>query len=927
MKKKLTTILIILIALFSIVLLSSNVIIDILWFKEVGYLSVYLTKAISIFKLFIPIFIVMSIILYLYSRTLFKDIVRIVGHTEDKFKKFYYGVTFGIAAIVSISISTKHWYSILQFQNSVSFNETDPLFNNDISFYVFKLPLIEVIYNILLSLVMMLIVITIVMYFMIKTKYKIEDFKSNIIHIDKSGKKRFSIIAFAIFIMISGAFILKSYSILYSPRGVVYGAGYTDYNVTLLFYRVIIVLSLISAIISIVFIYRSKVKYVFILGGVVIAAIVLEPITAQITQNFFVKSNELEFEKKYISYNIDSTRKAFNIANMEEKSFEPKYNLDAAQIEENKDIIDNLRVNSVEPVLSFYDQVQSMKNYYNFHDIDTDRYNINGKDSQVFVSVREIDTSNINTWQNKHLIYTHGYGTVMSNVNSVTSEGQPNFVMSDLPTKNDTDIVLDNPRTYFGESSNDYIIVNTNIDEMDYPNGDENQGTKYDGTAGIKLTPLNKLLFSIREGSSRILFSQDITSESKIILNKNIVERVNKIAPFLMYDKDPYVVIDEGRLFWIIDAYTTTNRYPYSKPYDGVNYIRNSVKVVVDAYNGTTDFYIVDNEDPIVKSYSKIFKGLFKPLNEMSDTLKEHFRYPETLFDLQCDVLGKYHITNPQTFFTQDDMWQVSTGDTTNTNDIEEDNEQSIINNDKNKEPEPTTTTEASEALYLMTKLPGEDKPEMILSEYFNVLGKQNMVSMVAARMDGDNYGKLVMYKFPQQKTIYSPMLFNNKIMQDKDITSQIKLWEGRGSQVLDGDIIILPINDSLLYLKTIYLKANSDNAIPEVKKIVISDGIKIVSGDTVEEALQMLFNYNGETTDLDENNPGEVPGQGNDTVISGSDAKEAKRLYDEALNALKEGNWNKYGENIDKLGELINKINGVSNQDIDSSSDIINEN
>ncbi|MSR91954.1 UPF0182 family membrane protein [Inconstantimicrobium porci] len=908
MKKRLGFIIATIVIIFAVFFMSSSFIIDYQWFKEVGYTSVYFTKVFSILKLFIPIFLIIFLIIYLYSRSLFNDIRTLAGDSVIKGKKIYNIIVVFVSVVFAFNIASKYWYTILQFTNSISFNEKDPLFNKDISFYVFKLPLIQVIYNTLLGLAAVLVIITIATYIALKVKFNITQI-NDITNVKKS-KRKFAIISFVIFMMISVGFILKSYYLLYSPRGVVYGAGYTDNNITLLFNKVVTIVAAVFSFVSIFLILKDKKKILTGFAAVIVGLVILEPIAAVITQNFFVKSNELEFEKKYINYHIESTRKAYNIDSIEEKSFEPKYNLDAEQIKKNNDIISNLRINSIEPVLSFYNQVQTMKNYYNFHDIDTDRYNIDGQKSQVFVSVREIENKNITSWQNKHLIYTHGYGSVMSKVNSVTAEGQPDFLMSDLPTNNKTDIKLDNPRIYFGESSNDYIIVNTKINELDYPNGDENKGTKYSGTAGIKLTPLNRILFAINEGNSRILFSKDITNNSKIILHKNIINRVKTIAPFLKYDNDPYIVVDNGRLFWIIDAYTTSDKYPYSQPYDNVNYIRNSVKVVVDAYNGNTDFYITDDNDPIVKSYSKIFKGLFKSYDKIPATLKEHFRYPEELFKLQCEVLEKYHMTNPTTFFTQDDLWQISSG-LSNSSTTAEAQVKNKDEDNKEEEVNSESKTNGKEALYLMTRLPGESKTEMVLCEYFNVMGKQNMVSMLGARMDGDNYGKLVMYKFPQQKTIYSPMLFNNKIMQDKELTKEIKLWEGKGSKVVDGDIIILPINDSLLYLKTLYLKANTENAIPEVKKIVLSDGNQIVSGDNVADALQQLFNYTADqNAPVENNNTGNTQGSTNNK-ISSTDAKKAKELYDNALKSQKEGDWAKYGEYIKELGNLINKLNG----------------
>ena len=341
--------------------------------------------------------------------------------------------------------------------------------------------------------------------------------------------------------------------------------------------------------------------------------------------------------------------------------FDVKDDLTKEDIAKNKDIIDNIKVNSFKPALDFYNQVQIIRYYYNFKDIDVDRYNIDGKYSQVFIAPREIDSDSIepNTWLNKHLVYTHGYGVVMSRVNSVTAEGKPNFVIKNIPPENNSNIKIDNPRIYFGESTDYYAIVNTDQREFDYPKGGENETNKYDGNAGINMSLINRLLFSIKEKNIKFMLSNDININSKILINRNIMERAKTIAPFLTYDKDPYIVIQGGKLYWILDAYTTSNKYPFSEPHDNINYIRNSVKVVVDSFNGDINFYISDKNDPIIKSYSKIFKGLFKDIDELPSEFVEHFRYPEEIFNIQCSTLGKYHIKDPEVFYNGEVMGNI----------------------------------------------------------------------------------------------------------------------------------------------------------------------------------------------------------------------------------------------------------------------------
>ncbi|SHE75093.1 UPF0182 family protein [Clostridium fallax] len=884
MKKNIAIIIAILVSLIGLFFLSSNVIINIQWFKEIGYLNVYFTKIIAILKLMIPIFLICFLIIYFYGKSIVKKVLGVIG---DEKKKQIYKINIIVSLITSLVLAygtaSTYWYRILQFTNSVEFNYKDPLFNNDISFYVFKLPLLQSLYSLLIILLIALIVITFLSFILINVKDKIFSTNFNYNSARDVFKyfagKQLAVLVSAFMIVISIGYILKSYSLLYSPRGVVYGAGYADVKITLLFYRVIFIVSIIAAIVVFISIKKLKIKPIIFSAVSILALIVIEPIVANVFHSFIVKSNEMELEKPYISNHIEATRMAFNINGIEEREFAPKYDLNNEQLSQNKDIIENLKVNSMLPVLTFYNQVQVIKNFYEFYDGDTDRYNINGDYTQVFLAPREIDYNGITTWQNKHLRYTHGYGVTMSKVNSVTSEGQPDFLMKDIPTNNITDIPLDNPRIYFGEGNLDYAIVNTDVEEFDYPSGGENKTNKYEGESGIPMNFLNRILFSINEKSIRILFSSDINNDSKILLNRNIVERAKKIAPFLDYDSDPYIVIDEGKLFWIIDAYTTTDKFPYSKPYDKkFNYIRNSVKVVIDAYNGDTNFYLVDKNDPIAVSYSKIFKGLFNDVESAPNGIRNHFKYPQNLFDIQCNVLGKYHMTNPTVFFTEEDVWEVS----------------SNINEIEGKE-------NTNEALYMMTRLPGEKNLEMLLFEYFNIKGKQNMVSLLSARMDGDNYGELILYRFPPDKTVYSPVLFKNKIRTDSDISKEISLWQGKGAKVDYGDTVILPINESLLYLETIYLKADSENSLPEVKKIIVSDGEQIVGANTVEEALGLLFGYkDGKNNNLNNNQ---------ENNISNSNVKKAKQLYDNAINAQKSGNWADYGKYIEELGKFLESL------------------
>lgn len=899
MKKKrlLTSLILGLLVIIALLSSSINIIVDYQWFKELGYLSVYFTKILAVLKLTVPVFLVAFLGITLYYKSLIPNIrklgkvVEIDKVKEKKHFKIFLFINFVVSMIFSIIFSSEYWYKILEYTSSTKFNLNDPIFNKDISFFIFKLPLIQSLYNSSMSLMVLLVVGTFVIYMILTAKDKVfnktiqvdgRNIRNLTSGITSFAGKQLAVIAAFIMLLISLGYMINGWNLAYSPRGIVFGASYTDVTVSLKFFKVITIVALVGAFVVFFSIMAKKVKPIIISVIVIVILMVGENLAAGIVQKFIVQSNEKSLEKPYIEHNINYTKKAFNIDEIKQEDFQMKNELTAEKLKANEDIIDNIKVNSYRPALEFYNQFQYIRYYYNFNDIDIDRYNINGKYNQVFIAARELDfekldNNNTITWQNKHLAYTHGYGVVMSKVNSVTSEGQPDFIMSNIPIANETNVPIDNPRIYFGEGTNDYSIVNTKLGEIDYPMGGENATNNYDGNAGINMTFLNKLLFALKEQNPKFILSNDITKDSKIILHKNILERVNKIAPFLRYDKDPYVVISDNRLYWMIDGYTTSDKFPFSQPMDGINYIRNSVKVVIDAYNGDTNFYVVDENDPIAVTYSKIFPELFKSSKELSKDLKDHFRYPEDLFTIQSNVLSKYHVSDPGVFYNGDDVWSIA--------------------EDKEKVE---TEQKFNEADYVTMKLPNEGKEEMVILEYFNTKGRDNMVAMYGARMDGENYGKMFLYEFPTGGTVYSPMLFKQKINQDPVISKEISLWDTKGSEVQFGDILIVPIENSLLYVEPLYLRASGEKSIPEMRNVIVGYGDKLVLAPNIETALKNIFNIKD-----DGNNKPNVPGT---PVITG-DMSKVKEAYNKAIEAQKNGDWAKYGQYINELGNLINSL------------------
>lgn len=897
MKKKITISIIIGIIIFAMFFISSivNFIINVKWYNEVGYLSVYFTKLLAILKLTVPLFLISFLGIWFYYNSIrlsiirYKKVVEINAVKKKTERKIIFILDAVLSFFLSSSIASGYWDKILMFSNSVNFNVKDPIFGLDVSFFIFKLPLVESIYGFIMSFLIFLIIITVVLYFILSAKDRILQGRSLKLDL-KGGLTRFAgrqlaVVSSLILLFLSAGYYIKSWQLVYSPRGVAFGASYTDIHVTYLFYKLIIFASLAAAVVVFISVIRSKIKPIVISIVLIAALIAVENVAAVVVQNAVVKSNEKSFEKPYIQNNIDYTRKAYNIDNLKDQNFNVVNDLTKEDIGNNKEIISNIKINSFKQSLEFYNQAQVLRYYYTFNDLDVDRYNINGKYTQVFIAPREIDSDalveNAANWQNKHLVYTHGYGVVMSNVNAVTSTGQPDFLINNIPPNNKSGITMTNPSIYYGEKTNNYAIVNTKMQEIDYPSGDGNKYTDYKVESGIKMTLLNRVMFAIQYNNINFLLSRDITSDSKILINRNIMDRVQKIAPFLTYDSDPYIVINNGQLYWIIDAYTTSNKYPYSQPYNGINYIRNSVKVVVNALNGKTDFYIADKNDPLAASYSKIFPKLFKSIDEMDTNLKAHLRYPEELFKLQGDVIAKYHMTDPGVFFNSEDLWQISTN-----------------------EKEVKGEVAINDSSYFTTKLPGSSKEEMVLVDYFNMRERPNMVSMLGARMDGDNYGKLVLYRFPTDQSIDSPYLFKSKINQDTTISQEITLWNKEGSQVVYGDTIILPIKNSLLYIEPLYLRSNGENAIPEMKRVIMMYGDKIISAETIDKALAGIFDYKTETK---ETKPDTAAGGGS---VSKENAAAIKDLYDKAIAAQKNGDWASYGDYIKKLGDMINQLN-----------------
>ena len=941
-QRRLSVVIMFIVIILALFLLLINFITDWLWFKEMGYVSVFLKQLVTELEVGIPVFIILTLLVNFYLRRLKKGyFAKIDSHEVTDMKKLnrytsIISVVFGLVA--AFYAVTTLWFEILQFIHASDFDLKDPLFGLDISFYIFRLDFLKQLNEMLIGVVLLIVVVTVIYYLILLTMHSPDIFEEEpepsyndeerysggnpfegmgddnpfgkvfeafgrkaqrapkpARHLDDNNFRQLmhiasgqlSFLGVVFFVMIAINFFLKQFDLLHTHTGAVYGAGFTDVNVTLWVYRVLIVLALFGAVTVVHHIHKKQFKKIFTIPVIMIAVGVVGIGAGYLVQNFIVSPDEINKEQEYLERNIEYTQYAYQLEDVLVKSFAADNNLTSEDIAANSETIENIRINDYEPVQTFYNQTQSIRQYYKFNDVDVDRYMINGEYTQTYLSTREIDEEKINdTWLNRHLKYTHGYGVTLSRVDKVTASGQPDVLIKNIPPESSVEeIQIDRPEIYFGELSNDYVLVNTSEDEFDYPDGDSNKYTQYEGTAGIRMNLMNRILFSIRERSMKILVSSNIDSDSKIIINRNVMERVRKIMPYLSYEDDPYTVVADGRIYWMVDAYTTSSYYPYSEPYAGTvgstNYVRNSVKVVVDAYNGDVDFYIVDDEDPIAQTYQKIYPKLFKPMSEMPESLQSHIRYPDTLFAIQAGVYSRYHMEDVNVFYQNEDVWD-------------------IANEIYGKEQQPMSPN------YYIVKLPGEEKAEFIISIPYTPKSKQNMTALMVARNDGEHYGELILYSFPKSKTVYGPMQIEAQINQNTEISSDFTLWSSRGSSYRRGNLFVIPIESSLLYVEPVYLEA-SESAIPEVKRVIVAYGDQIAYEPTLEEALESLFGE--DSSQGSESSEPQTQEPADDEKSTADWIQEAAEAYDSAQEALQEGDWAKYGEYMDVLENALNQL------------------
>ncbi|HTY62199.1 MAG TPA: UPF0182 family protein [Acidobacteriota bacterium] len=870
---------------------------DYLWFLELGKSVVFTTALYA--KSMLGSTILLVSFLFLYFNLLFANrgpgliqigiptpTGQITAYTiqPDTVRRvsgllaFLVSLFFGIAGANS-------WENVWQFTHQVAFGAKDPVFSKDISYYFFTLPLMQQIVRYGLTLSFIALVAVVILYYF-KGALSLRKLREG------TGRSRSSIhislLAAIIFLFFSYSAYLDRYDVLFGSHDVFSGATYSDLHASVPMLTVLAIAALIGALLWIYNAFASRNRaavvavllyFVVMFGGNIYPAII---------QKFIVSPNELDKESPQIKYNIQATLNAYGLSKVEERNLSGDKALTPQDIANNAATIHSIRLWDHEPLLDALKQIQEIRTYYDFVSVDNDRYLLNGELQQFMLSLRELNSSSLpeRNWINERLSYTHGYGIAIGPVNRMTSEGLPVLMVQNIPPHSAYPVFkVDRPEIYFGELTDGYAVVKTGQKEFDYPSGEANVYTTYQGTGGVPVNSFfRKLLFALYFKDVNIVLSPLINNDSRFLYYREVKDRIGRLAPFIKLDQNPYVVVSGGRLVWIQDGYTTSDQYPYSTETRGVgNYIRNSVKMVLDAYNGKVDMYVSDPQDPIIQVYQRIFPGVFRPLSEIPPDLRNHLRYPEDIYRVQTYIYSVYHMTSPQAFYNKEDLWQIP-----------------VIEGagDKNQ----------MAPYYTIMRLPQEKQEEFILMLPFTPGRKDNLSAWMVARNDGDHYGQLVVYRFPKQKLVYGPPQIVARINQDAEISRQVSLWDQHGSKVIQGNLLVIPIEEGLLYVRPLYLHSESGK-IPELKRVVVAYENKIAMEETLEGALSRIFG-------------GEIPGGAEEAAVAQATAKQspsapggsnlaqqAGEAYEQAIQAQRQGDWAKYGEEIRKLGSIIDEL------------------
>jgi uncharacterized membrane protein (UPF0182 family) len=871
-----------------------TVITELQWYDALGFKDVYSTRLLLQTALFVGslaiafVYLAANVLIALRVRS--GPGLRAVGIKRPLVRSATGGIALAAAALIALILSTgagTQWQALALFQHATPTGTTDPVLGQDISFYLLTLPFLHSVVNWVLGLAFMGGLLTLALYAWRGDTFALNFSPLAIAHM--SG-------TLAVFALALAAWTwLGRYDLLFSHNtNVVWGAAYTDVNARLpiLTFEAGAGIVVAGALVANIWVRRA---WLPIAAGVVwIVMLILGQVYPAVVQGFFVTPNAQSYELPYIQREIAGTRQAYGLSDVSVQNFTGDQPLTEQAVQNDSATVDNLRLWDFAPLQDTYEQLQSIRTYYSFFNIDIDRYTIGTQYQSLEISAREFDFTKLSpsaqNWINEHLAYTHGYGVAASPVNAVVGEGLPDYVVGDLPPHGTLPVTK--PAIYFGEvpdpNGTDYAIAPTSTKEFDYPQGAQDVYTNYTGTHGVSLNGINRALWSLKLGDFNLLVSGQLTPQSEILYRRNIVDRVSELAPFLSFDGDPYIVVADGKLYWMIDAYTTADTYPYAQSSsfqtNDINYIRNSVKVVIDAYEGTVDFYIVDPKDPLIDAYAATFPKLFQPIDAMPPGLRAHIRVPEDLFNIQVNIYATYHISDPKVFFAREDVWDIPTASSS-----------------------PGATGTQVQPYYVLFRLPGEQNPEFLLIMPFTPHGKPNMVSWLAARSDGSSYGKYVAYVLPKDKVIFGPQQVANRINEDPSVSRDFTLFHQAGSQVVQGNLLVVPIGDSFLYFEPIYLRASQAQSLPELKKVILADQDTVVYTDTLQEAIdQLVGTATGQPPPTNTPPPTITPAVL--AQISGLVAQ-ANLHYKAAYAALKIGDFTTFASEMTQVGQILDQL------------------
>lgn len=882
---------------------------DWLWFREIGFERVFTLKITAQLLLGSVALLLGFTVLYGSARIALRGLERsaesILVLAEGGVQmrtKFLVRVAQAFALPATLLLSfllasglASSWRTLIQFWYRTPFGDTDPIFGRDIAYYVFTLPALQVALDWVWGLLFISLLLVAIPIYVVRGDISI---KTGRLRIEQQAEWHLALLA-SLWLVLSAVrlWLIGMPNVLFGTHAPLQGASWTDLHVRLPGMQVMSLLFLIGAVAMLVGARRGQLARftVIVVAANFLLGALVNGVIPTAVQRLVVQPNELAKESPQIVHHIAATRRAWSLDNVERRELEGSQQLTARDIAENRSTIDNVRLWDREPLLQTFGQIQSIRTYYDFVAVDDDRYIVNGEMRHVLLSARELDPASLptRTFVNEHLTFTHGMGLTLAASNEVTPQGLPVLWMKDLPPTSTITQQARVPQIYFGELARTWVMAPSRQREFDFPSaeGDEAEYSTYTGKAGVPLNAYwRRLAFAMRFGSINILLSSDLTDSTKIIFNQQVRTRAQLALPFLAFDGDPYLVVsDSGRLIWMLDAYTSTDRYPYSaRAGDGVNYLRNSVKVSIDAYDGDLKAYLVDPSDPIINTLSRVYPGLLRPLDEMPADLRVHMRYPEDLFRAQTGLYATFHMTDAETFYHREDQWQIPAA------------QQGAVR--------------SGYARHIVMRLPGEPDTEYLMMRPFTPRQKDNLAAWMVARNDGDNYGKLISYRFPRQSLVFGPAQIANRINQDTEVSRQVSLWDQGGSEVIRGELLVIPIEAALLYVQPLYLRAQGGK-IPELKRVIVAHEGRVVMEETFEQALQLLF---GEGSSAQSRASGVRAAAAMTTAApvraSGDETREAmvrqaQQHYDRARAAQRADDWATYGTEMQRLGEVLRRL------------------